>query len=75
MYDSATSKYRLWYNGFISCTAPYDQSADKPGVHNACAHPTWHTTFGAKGLLPWPGTRQARPASGLMYAESADGIS
>jgi hypothetical protein len=74
MYDSITGKYRLWYNGFISCTEPYNPDADKPGVKNSCAHPTWHTTFGKEGLKPWPGSPQARPASGLMYADSSDGI-
>eukprot|EP00666_Eupelagonemidae_sp_cell4sb_P006681 gene6681-9691_t len=73
MYDSDTGTFRLWYNGFISCTH-YSQGADKPGVKKSCGHPTWHTTFGTQGMIPWPATPQARPASALMYADSTDGI-
>ncbi len=67
-YDHATDKFRMWYNGFVSCTG-YRQSANKPSTHNACAHPTWHQKFGSRGLIPWNST-VGRPWSALMYAES-----
>ena len=76
-YDSTTGKFRMWYNGFVSCGG-YEQSADQPGTHNACGHPEWHRTFGTKGLVPWPNGKPplspGRPMSALMYAESADGV-
>lgn len=67
-YDRAADKFRMWYNGFVSCTG-YTQSADKPSTHNTCAHPAWHQQYGAKGLIPWNST-VGRPWSALMYAES-----
>ena len=71
-FDHASQTFRLWYNGFASC-ADYVQDADEPGPRDACGHPTWHTTFGARGLIPWPNS-PGRPMSALMYAESQDGI-
>lgn len=67
-YDKEANKFRMWYNGFVSCTG-YSQGADKPSTHNACAHPTWHKKFGSRGLMPWNSTT-GRPWSALMYAES-----
>ena len=67
-YDHATDRFRMWYNGFVSCTG-YRQAADKPSQHNTCAHPTWHKQFGSQGLTPWNST-VGRPWSALMYAES-----
>jgi hypothetical protein len=71
-YDTATAKFRMWYNGFVSCGG-YNQGADKPGVKNACGHPEWHRSFGKAGLIPWPNS-PGRPMSALMYAESTDGV-
>ena len=71
-HDSATGKFRMWYNGFVSCGG-YSQGADEPGTKNACGHPEWHRSFGKAGLIPWPNS-PGRPMSALMYAESTDGV-
>ena len=67
-WDAERGRMRLWYNGFTSCRG-YQQDADKPAIHDACAHPKWHTTFGKEGLIPW-NTTKGKPMSALMYAES-----
>ena len=71
-YDNATGTFRLWYNGFASCSG-YQQGRDQPGPGGACGHPTWHRQFGAQGFIPWP-SKLGKPMSALMYAESTDGV-
>jgi hypothetical protein len=71
-YDHESNTFRLWYNGFVSCGG-YKPGPKPPGPGDQCGHPTWHTTFGARGLIPWPNST-GRPWSALMYAESHDGV-
>ena len=66
-YNLESKKFRLWYNGFASCTG-YKPGPAPPSPQDTCAHPTAHRVWPAL-ILPKHWTAWSH----LMHAESSDG--
>ena len=68
-WDEAKQKFRMWYGSSFSCDRAPKKTDSFPNPVDGCGHPTWHQQFPDKVPL-----QTKKGLSGIMYAESTDGI-
>ena len=69
-WDEAMGRFRMWYGASLTCDRVPKPGDARPNKIDGCGHPTWHQQF--PDQVPW---QTAEGESGILYAESTDGLS